>query len=84
MRLDVSDSDRCTGFMQQAFPDSDIEVTRAVSERDPNSTTLTGAIATVEGFRKTIAAGAPGRDIAVECRFANGILTGFRWTKGPL
>jgi hypothetical protein len=84
VRLDKSASDRCADFMRQAFPDSEIEVTHATSGRDPDNAASTGAVASVEGFRKNIAPGAKARDVAVECKFTSGILTGFRWTKGPL
>ena len=42
-------------------------------------------VARVEGVRKDVPAGGfVLRDVAVECRFDNGVLTGFRWTQGPL
>src|SRR6185312_7302225 len=42
-------------------------------------------IVDVEGMRPDIPAtgGFLARDIAARCRFQNGVLTEFRWTKGP-
>lgn len=78
-------TDRCGEMMLQAFPDGDIEVTGKRAAADPTAPTRTVIITQVEGSRTNLPQGALARrDIAVECRFDNGILTGFRWTAGPL
>lgn len=78
-------ADRCGEMMLQAFPDGDIEVTGKRAAADPTAPTRTVIITQVEGIRTSLPQGALARrDIAVECRFDNGILTGFRWTAGPL
>ena len=82
---DESLLDRCGDAMQQAFPQTEIKVTKTamVSQEQPQS--YATSIVTAEGERPDLPAGSPLlHDIAVECRFDNGILTGFRWTKGPL
>jgi uncharacterized protein (DUF58 family) len=76
--------DRCAELMQQAFPGGDIKPTKKemAEETAPSIATV---IARIEGERRNVAVGGvPLRDVAAECRFENGILTGFRWTKGPL
>ncbi|MGO8915846.1 MAG: hypothetical protein ACLQJR_08060 [Stellaceae bacterium] len=75
---------RCGEFMQQAFPGGDITVTKtAVVPVETQS--IATIVAAAEGTRKNVAPnGVPLREVAVECRFNEGILTGFRWTKGPL
>ena len=81
---EASPLDRCAELMPQAFPGGDIKVTKkeVAEETAPSIATV---IARVEGERQNVAAGgAPLREVAAECRFENGILTGFRWTKGPL
>jgi hypothetical protein len=81
---DESLLDRCGDAMQQAFPQTEIKVTKKalVSQEQQSFAT---SIVTAEGERPDLPAGSPLlQDIAVECRFDNGILTGFRWTKGPL
>jgi len=77
-------TDRCADFMHAAFPGSGIEVTKQAVAPAPNGSVATLVVA-VEGTRKKLPAGsAVLRDVAVECRFDEGILTSFRWTKGPL
>ena len=76
----VSLTDRCADFMHRAFPDSPIEVSDSHVDAAMNLATVT-----IAATRTTVPAdSAYTRDIAVECRFENGVLTGFRWTKGPL
>ncbi len=75
---------RCADLMQRAFPGGDIEVTRSTTTRD-NAASITALTATAEGVRKDVPAGGVlRRDVAVECKFQDGILTSFRWTAGPL
>ena len=81
---EASPLDRCAELMQQAFPGGDIKPTKkeVAEETAPSIATV---IARVEGERRNVSPDSvPLRDVAVECRFDNGILTGFRWTKGPL
>jgi hypothetical protein len=73
-------AERCADFMTKAFPGADIEI----SKSEATATSLTTIVAKVEGVRTNLPAHAPqARFVAVECRFENGVLTGFRWTKGP-
>lgn len=75
---------RCGQLMQQAFPGGEIEVTKTALVPEETRSIATSVVA-AQGSRKDVAPGSmPLRDVAVECRFDDGILTGFRWTKGPL
>jgi hypothetical protein len=77
---DVGLAERCAEIMQLAFPNAAIEIGKS----DAAATSLTTIVAHVEGARTDMPAGGPlVRDLAVECRFDNNILTGFRWTAGP-
>jgi hypothetical protein len=81
---EASPLDRCVELMEQAFPGGDIKPGKKEIAEETTAS-IAGVVARVEGERRNVAAGgAPRRDVAVECRFENGILTGFRWTKGPL
>jgi hypothetical protein len=73
-------AERCADFMTRAFPGASIDVTKSEAAAE----SLTTVVATVEGVRSDLprAVRVPHR-IAAECRFDNGILTRFRWTKGP-
>src|SRR5215469_9929636 len=76
--------DRCAELMQAAFPGGDIKTTKkeVANETTPSIAAL---VVVVEGERRKVPAdGVPLREVAAECRFENNILTGFRWTKGPL
>jgi hypothetical protein len=74
-------ADRCADIMQRAFPDADIDITK----REAAAISLTTIVARVEGIRNALPPQGPvARNLAVECRFDNSILTGFRWTSGPL
>jgi hypothetical protein len=77
---DVGLAERCAEIMQLAFPSAAIEIGKS----DAAATSLTTIVAHVEGTRTDMPAGGPlVRDLAVECRFDNSILTEFRWTAGP-
>jgi hypothetical protein len=66
--------------MQRAFPSASIEIAKS----EASATSLTTIVAHVEGTRSDVPAGeSMVRDLAVECRFEDSILTGFRWTAGP-
>ncbi len=79
-----SPAQRCGELMQQAFPGGRIEVTKTSLVTAPAESIATIVVA-AEGRRRDIAPGGPPlRDVAAECRFNDDILTGFRWTKGPL
>jgi hypothetical protein len=71
---------RCADMMREAFPGADIRVTRQQASAE-----MADATAQVEGEREDVPAGGPlPRKLAVECRFDHDVLTGFRWTAGPL
>ena len=66
--------------MRRAYPSAAIDVTKT----EATATSLTTIVANAEGVRTDVPAGAPvPRDLAVECRFDENIMTGFRWTAGP-
>lgn len=72
---------RCADIMQRAFPSATIEIGKS----EASATGLTTIIARVEGVRSDMSPEGPlAHDLAVECRFDDDILTGFRWTAGPL
>jgi hypothetical protein len=76
---------RCAEVMKSAFPDAGIKVTQSSVTADPAATSIAAAVASVEGVRETLPAESKlPRDVAVECRFSNNVLTDFRWTRGPL
>ena len=78
-------SDRCGDMMQAAFPGGKIKVTKAEVTADPQGASVTSMIARVGGQRQNVAEGdVVARDVAAECHFQDNILTGFRWTQGPL
>jgi hypothetical protein len=78
---DVGLAERCADIMQRAFPSTTIEIGKS----EASATGLTTIVARVEGARSDIPPEGPlTRDLAVECQFDNNILTGFRWTAGPL
>jgi hypothetical protein len=73
-------AERCANFMTKAYPGAAIEITKSEAAAE----SLTTIAAKVEGVRTDLPPEAPlPRSVAVECRFENGVLTGFRWTKGP-
>jgi hypothetical protein len=77
---DVGLAERCADFMQRAFPRATIEVAR----REAAPATMTTIIAKVEGIRSDVPPEGPApRELAVECRFDDNILTDFHWTSGP-
>lgn len=76
----VSMGERCVHFMRRAFPGGDIGVTaRHVT------TTIDTVTVDISGVRRNEPANGPyARGVGVECLFKGGILTSFRWTKGPV
>lgn len=73
-------ADRCAQIMISAYPGADIDITK----REAAATSLTTIVAHVEGDRTNLPPEAAiARHLAVECKFDNNILTGFRWTAGP-
>ena len=73
-------AERCANFMTRAYPDAAIDITKS----EATAQSLTTIAAKVEGVRTDLPPHATlPRSVAVECRFENGVLTGFRWTKGP-
>ncbi len=77
--------ERCGDAMKEAFPGGGIKVTNTQVVQDTAAPTLTAMIARVQGVRPDLPAGGVfPRDVAVECRFEENVLTEFRWTAGPL
>jgi len=82
----IGDTDRCADMMRRAFPGVEIVID---VKNDRVGTTPQGGIgvmiAEVEGDRPDLpeTGGFLARHVAARCRFENGILTEFRWTKGP-
>jgi hypothetical protein len=73
-------AERCGDMMRSAAPSMTLEITRSGA----TATSLITIIAQVEAVRTDVPAdGVLPRDLAVECRFEENILTGFRWTAGP-
>jgi hypothetical protein len=80
VRRDVGAAERCADIMRHAYPSAAIDVTKT----EATATSLTTIVANAEGVRADLPPGAPvPPDLAVECRFDENILTGFRWTAGP-
>jgi hypothetical protein len=81
---DAGVAERCVDFMQRAFPDADITVTKRAVALDTQAASMAAATAQIAGIREKVPQGEfITRDVGVECRFENGILVGFRWTAGP-
>jgi hypothetical protein len=77
---DTGLAERCADVMRRAYPSATIEITKSAA----TATTLTTIITRVEGSRTDMPPDGPlPRDLAVECRFDENVLTGFRWTAGP-
>ena len=73
-------AERCADIMRRAYPSAAIDITKT----EAAATSLTTIVATAEGVRTDVPPGAPPpQNLAVECRFDENILTGFRWTAGP-
>jgi hypothetical protein len=76
----VSLAERCVDIMRRAFPEGGFDVTNRRVKVEGNAATV-GIAAT----RSAVPAnGLYAREVGVECRFENGVLTGFRWTAGPV
>jgi hypothetical protein len=74
-------AERCADIMQEAYPGAEIDITK----REAAATSITTILARVEGVRRDMPPHGPlPRNLSVECRFDDSILTGFRWTAGPL
>jgi len=67
-------------FMRRAYPDSGIKVT----SRDINVVGNSFTVGITSEREKVSSDESYAREIGVECRFDDNILTGFRWTAGPL
>jgi hypothetical protein len=77
---DLGLGERCADIMRRAYPSAAIDITKT----ETTVTSLTTIVAKAEGVRTDVPPGAaPPQDLAVECRFDENILTGFRWTAGP-
>lgn len=77
---DVGVAERCAELMRRAYPSAAIEITKSTA----SATNLTTIVAEAEGVRGDLPPDAPvTRILAIECRFDENVLTGFRWTAGP-
>jgi hypothetical protein len=77
--------DRCADLMQQAFPGGNIRITKKEQLTEAPTQSVATVVVAVEGVRRKLPENSPLlRNLAVECRFNEGILTSFRWTAGPL
>ena len=77
---DIGTAERCADIMRRAYPNAAIDITKSES----SATSLTTIVAKAEGIRTDLPADSPLlHDLAVECRFDENILIGFRWTAGP-
>jgi hypothetical protein len=77
---DIGAAERCADIMRRAVPGGMLEITKS----EAAATSLTTIIARVAAVRADIPSdSAMAGDLAVECRFDENILTGFRWTAGP-
>jgi hypothetical protein len=77
---DLGLAERCADIMRRAYPSAAIDITKS----EATATSLTTIIAKAEGVRADVPPGAAvPHDLAVECRFDENVLTGFRWTAGP-
>jgi hypothetical protein len=73
-------AERCVNLMKEAYPGADINITKIMAA----ATSLTTIVANVEADRTNLPSHPPiVHHLAVECRFDNDVLTGFRWTAGP-
>jgi hypothetical protein len=78
--------DRCADYLRLSYPGAKIQVTLHHTDVATTESGKLGLmIVDVEGVRPDIPAtgGFLADAVAARCRFENGILTQFRWTKGP-
>lgn len=66
--------------MQDAFPDSHIEITKQATAY----TSMTSTTIAIEGVRRDVApSGMLARQVAVECKLDHNVVVDFHWTAGP-
>lgn len=78
--------ERCSDMMRFSFPGGKLQLAAPhVSVATTEHGDLGLMIVDVAGTRPDIPAsgGFLAREVAARCRFENGVLTQFRWTKGP-
>lgn len=78
--------DRCADYLRFSYPGAKIDVTiQHVDVANTQSGGLGLMIVDIEATRPDIpeTGGFLAKTIAARCRFQNGVLTEFRWTKGP-
>ncbi len=81
IRRQVSFPDRCGDVMHEAFPSGDIKIGKSETKVEG----ITRVTVRVAGLRTDLSKNSRlERNLAVLCRFHDGILTEFRWTQGPL
>lgn len=78
--------DSCADYMRLSYPGAKIDIKiQHVDVANTRSGGLGLMIVDVQGVRPDIPAsgGFLANEVAARCRFESGILTQFRWTKGP-
>lgn len=76
-------ADRCVDVMERAFIGARIKVTGQDTVFAPEGGGRI-VVVRIQGVREKVPAGHfLARDVAVECRFENEVLTAFHWTTGP-
>jgi hypothetical protein len=78
--------DSCADYMRLSYPGARVDIRlQHVEVANTRSGGLGLMIVDVEGVRPDIPAsgGFLANEVAARCRFESGILTQFRWTKGP-
>ena len=70
---------RCVDLMHRAIPGTEFRDTG-----QHFSTTMTTSTVTVQAVRPDLPASSATRDVGAECRFDNGVIVEFHWTKNPL
>ena len=73
--------DRCVKLMRVAYPDVDFKVT---DQHFTVGANIEKAVVDVEGAAHTGADMNPAQPVAAQCRFENGIIVDFHWTKSPV
>ena len=71
---------RCAAIMREAFPGANLKI----GKEEAAALDISDVRATVTAERTDLAKGSRmPRDLAVSCRFHDGILVSFGWTHGP-
>jgi len=73
--------DRCVKLMRAAYPDADFKIT---DQHFATGANIEKATVDVEGTEHVGADTNPMKPVAAQCRFENGIIVDFHWTKSPV